>query len=119
MENITIWQILKNKDFYPLLVTKDYCTLTGIIKLCTKLEKLEIISLSQWENILTLTKDVARETKIINFHFKLVHYIINWEKLKDWKIIDNNKCTHCDKVDDIIHFMVKLCMPICKVLHIL
>ena len=42
-----------------------------------------------------------------------MNYSLNCkEKLKDWKIIDNNLCEYCNELDDIVHFLIE-----CKIVR--
>jgi hypothetical protein len=62
----------------------------------------------EWKIIYTMAYRVTRDTKLINFNFKLTHRILAvGEKLKTWKINSTDKCEKCQEIDTIEHHLVQ------------
>jgi hypothetical protein len=65
-----------------------------------------------WEIIYNLTYQYCSETKLISFQYKLINNIINCRvKLKNWRIMEEDKCLYCTETDDIRHFFIH-CMKV-------
>jgi hypothetical protein len=63
---------------------------------------------SEWKIIYTMAYKVTRDTKLINFNFKITHHILAvGEKLKTWKINSTDKCDKCEEIDTIEHHLVQ------------
>jgi hypothetical protein len=61
----------------------------------------------EWKIIYTMPYSITRDTKLINFNFKITHRILAvGEKLKKWKIKDSDRCNICGEFDNIEHFLV-------------
>ena len=71
-------------------------------------EKTELnLTKEEWKIIYTMPYNLTRDTKIINFNFKITHQTLAvGEKLKKWNIRENDKCDKCGEMDTLKHFLV-------------
>ena len=62
----------------------------------------------EWETIYVNPYKLTKNTRIIQFHYKITHRILACkEKLYTWKIKDNNICDRCNlDIDRIEHHLV-------------
>ena len=58
-----------------------------------------------WDSVYHILNSVVPDNKIKQFRFKLIHKIIPTnENLLTWKILNSNKCLHCDEKDTLQHY---------------
>ena len=95
------FETAKVKDFYWLLNKKvNNGQHTGP----TKWSKSMPICAKQWENFFISIKQVSRENKLREFHFKFLHRIVVTKKeLCRYGIKDDSECLYCGEQDSIEH----------------
>ena len=92
---------------YKILINERYTQPTSISFWSKTFPEMKNIEEKQWENMFTLPHNILNEVKIIMTQYKLLNNIINCSvKLKDWHLTDSNRCPHCNKIDDIVHYFL-------------
>ena len=95
---------LTTKKAYNLLISKQVERATAFSKWQEKYHINDAI----WKNANIEYYRLMENIRICNVQFKLLHRIINCnQKLKLWKIKDNDKCNFCDQTDTIEHYFVE------------
>ena len=95
---------------YDILVAEEQGIFNLYVKWQTKLHtKLSYIDFQ------TLFKNVYKITnhsKYRSFQFRLLHNALVFnERLKLWKILEDDKCTYCDGKENVIHFYTECTVP--------
>ena len=95
------FETAKVKDFYWLLNKKvNNGQHTGP----TKWSKSMPICAKQWEKFFISIKQVSRENKLREFHFKFLHRIVvTKQELCRYGIKDDSECLYCGEQDSIEH----------------
>jgi hypothetical protein len=66
-----------------------------------------LLTEEEWKTIYKMAYKLTKDTKLINFNFKVTHRILAvGERLKTWKIKDTDKCEVCNEKDTVEHFLV-------------
>ena len=98
------------KYFYNKLIKmliKDKYN-TSAIKWQEKLNT--IFTEENWYEIYSIPRSITDDTKLINFHFKLVHRIIYTnDRLFKCKIVTSDLCTFCEQEKETIEHLFLLC----------
>ena len=90
------WHLVNDKSERPTSENKWY-------------EKSDLdLTQEEWKIVYKMPYQLTRETKLITFHYKIVHRIIacNYQ-LHIWKVSDSNMCDFCNEIDTIEHFFVQ------------
>ena len=95
---------LKCKDFYWHFVCNKY-----VKPNCTKKwEELYPALNFEWEHIYMIPTQVARETALQSFQYKLINRFLPCKAaLKKWKKEDSDLCVECNVVDSLEHHFVQ------------
>jgi len=99
-------QKTKAKDFYWLLNKKVNYSFPTSLKKCNNTMDLNS---SEWQHIFNLTKQICRENKLKEFHYKFlpVHRIIVTKKeLYHFSIKQDSDCLYCGNEDSIKHTFI-------------
>jgi hypothetical protein len=97
---------ISTRDIYWELILKIAQRPTSELKWEEKTDL--AITQEEWKMIYTMAYRLTRDTKLINFNFKLTHRILAvGEKLKVWDIKENEKCEECNQIDTIEHHLVQ------------
>ena len=96
--------VLKCKDFYGHLIEKRY-----VIPTCrAKWQNHYPEVIFDWDSIYLLPYEVARETALHSFQYRLLNrYLPCKVALKKWKIEENDLCNECNEIDTLEHFLVQ------------
>jgi hypothetical protein len=102
---------LKAKDTYWHLLTKTTKRPTSEKKWKEKTD-LDLTE-EEWATIYTLNRQLTRDTRILNFQFKITHRLLACGyNLKTWKIKDTNICEQCKQHEDTIEHFLIMCQPV-------
>jgi hypothetical protein len=84
------WSFVKNKQVKPIIIEKMTRDLA--------------VKEDQWKEIFTIPR-VIQDTKIRAFQYKVLYKLIPCNLyLKKIKKSDTDRCNHCNKVDDLLHY---------------
>jgi hypothetical protein len=62
----------------------------------------------EWKVIYKMAYRLTKDTKLINFNFKITHRILAvGQQLHKWKINKDDKCKECNSIDTIEHYLVQ------------
>ena len=104
-ENIEIdLQKIKAKDFYWLLNEKTNNSFPTGPK---KWSNIMNLNFTEWQHIFKLAKQICRENKLKEFHYKFLHRIIVTKKeLCRFGIKQDSDCLYCGNEDSIEHTFI-------------
>jgi hypothetical protein len=109
---IKILEKIKTKEIYWLFIKERIPT--SQIKWESVYPEGIVPDLYSWQDIYKLPFQTIRETKLQAFQFKIIHRIINCNKvLYNMNIKEEPVCSYCEEIDDIQHFFVN-CTPVRK-----
>ena len=94
---------LTSKQIYTNLLIKQIKPPTAINNWIESYPFLETI---EWKDLYLLPYKTTNETNLHSFQYKILNKLTNCnEKLHLWKIKESNKCSYCNKIDNIEHFL--------------
>ena len=95
----------RSKDFYKLLNNKTHMgNHTGPTRWSTSLS----LNDDAWSNIFKSLKNVCKENKLREFHFKFIHRIIVTKReLLKFGIKNDEECLYCGQNDSIDHTFIE------------
>ena len=97
-------QKIKAKDFYWLLNEKTNDSFPTGPK---KWSKIMNLNFTEWRHIFKVAKQICRENKLKEFHYKFLHRIIVTKKeLCRFGIKQDSDCLYCGKEDSIEHTFI-------------
>jgi hypothetical protein len=95
------------KTMYWMYVQRKKRQPSSIKKWIDDYPKFENADLTLWKNIYHLAFNITRETKLQSFQYRIIHRTITCrEKLFQIKLNQSPQCLFCNKVDNIIHFLL-------------
>ena len=100
-------QLISCKDFYWHLINKLKHIPTSLQKWHNIYNELSEKPDNKWIEIFKMNFNISRDTKLQSFQYRINHRILacnNW--LKQIKIKDSNRCTFCNEIDTIQHFLL-------------
>ena len=96
--NILYWAYVKKKARRPSCIQRWY----------ENYPNLQSLESNIWETIFSFSFNITRETTLQSFQYRLIHRIIPCNnKLYEWRLTTDTKCTYCNhNDDDIVHFIL-------------
>ena len=103
-QNVISFECGRSKVFYQEFVNK-------LSSIPTSLEywlEHTTLTLNEFYSSLSLIRASCKESKLIEFHFKIVNNYLNVNRnLYKWKLKDDPNCAFCSKEDSILHNLVR------------
>ena len=90
---------MKCKNYYHLLQEKVEVTPTAVKSWAKQYPNIQC----KWKKLFKNIPHLSANNKLIEFSFKLLHFVVTKKELKRLKIFDNDECFFCKSPDSLEH----------------